>query len=268
MNDYRSHLSVTIWIVLASLTLGLLITIPERALTLSVFGSPIALRFSAPFLAGMLALAATWAGLEAALHTHPQKALVKRTYRFWGAPTAVVLTAAVSLPAMGQGLLLAALALTGILLAASVVGEYRTIAPDAPSYGQARLLLNGLAYAVAALAFILVYLSHSRSLVSATFIGIIAGLLAIDLLRGSLAPMRLVYLYSAFIALALAQLTAVLNYWPHVSVRVALLLLVGFYLLTGISQQALKNQFRRRQLFEYLLIAVVTIAVIFAFPGK
>jgi hypothetical protein len=98
MNEYRSHLSVTTWIVLASLTFGLLITIPERTFSLSVFGSPIDFRFSSAFLAGLAALAATWAGLEAALRTHPRKDLLQHTYRFWGLPTAIVLTGAVLLP--------------------------------------------------------------------------------------------------------------------------------------------------------------------------
>jgi hypothetical protein len=268
MNEYRSHLSVTTWIVLASLTFGLLITIPERAFSVSVFGSPIEFHFSAAFLAGMVALAATWAGLEAALRTHPEKGLLQYTYRFWGLPTAIVLTGAVLLPTIhAQGVWLITLALTGATLAASMAGEYHTVDRDAPAYGNARLLLNGLAYAVAALAFILIYLSRSRSLVSATLIGLMAGLLAMDLLRGSQARMRLIHLYSAFIGLMLAQLTMVLNYWPFASVRVALVLLVGFYLLVGLTQQTLRGESSRRRMMEYLTMAVVTVAVIFLFPG-
>ncbi len=268
MNEYRSHLSVTTWIVLASLTFGLLLTIPERTFSISVFGSPIDFRFSAAFLAGLAALAATWAGLEAALRTHPQKDLLQHTYRFWGLPTAIVLTSAVLLPEItAEGVWLITLALTGVALAASMAGEYHTIDPNAPEYGNARLLLNGLAYAVAAVAFILIYLSRSRSLVSATLIGVSAGLLAMDLLRGSRARMRLVFLYSALIALMLAQLTVILNYWPFASVRVALVLLLGFYLLAGLAQQMLRGEFNRRRVIEYLIIAAMTVTVIFLFPG-
>jgi hypothetical protein len=268
MNEYRSHLSVTTWIVLASLTFGLLITIPERTFSLSVFGSPIDFRFSSAFLAGLAALAATWAGLEAALRTHPRKDLLQHTYRFWGLPTAIVLTGAVLLPEItAEGVWLITLALTGATLAASMAGEYHTIDTDAQEYGNARLMLNGLAYAVAAVAFILIYLSRSRSLVSATMIGLTAGLLAMDLLRGSRARMRLVFLYSAFIGLMLAQLTMVLNYWPFASVRVALVLLVGFYLLVGLTQQTLRGESSRQRMIEYLTMAAVAVAVIFLFPG-
>ncbi len=268
MNEYRSHLSVTIWIVLASLTLGHLISIPERTFSVSVLGSPIDFHFSAMFLAGVAALAAAWAGAEAALRTHPRKDRLRHTYLFWGLPTAIVLTGAVLLPEItAEAAWLITLALTGAALAASMAGEYHTVDPDAAEYGNARLLLNGLAYAVAAVAFILIYLSRSRSLVSATLIGLTAGLLAMDLLRGSRARMRLVFLYSALIALMLAQLTVILNYWPFASERVALALLIGFYLLVGLAQQMLRGEFNRRRVIEYLIIAVVTVSVIFLFPG-
>jgi len=267
MNDYRNHLSVTTWIVLASLTLGVLITFPERAFSISVFGSPIDFRFSSAFLAGLVALAATWAGAEAALRTHPKKQLLRHTYRFWGLPTAIVLTGSILLATIqAESVWLIVLVTTGAALAASIAGEYHTLDPDAPEYGNARLLLNGMAYAMAALAFILIYLSRSRSLISATLIGLTAGLLAMDLLRGSQARMRLVFLYSALIALILAQFTVLLNYWPFASVRVALALMVGFYLLVGLAQQALRDEINRRRVLEYLLMFVVAVAVIGLFP--
>jgi hypothetical protein len=268
MTNYRSHLSVTIWIVLASLTLGGFITIPERTFSVTVFNSPIAFHFSASFLAGMIALAATWAGLEAALRTHPQKALLHHTFRFWGLPTTIVLTGAVLLPGIrANGVWLLVLGAMGIMLAISMAGEYHTINPVAPTYARARLLLNGLDYIVAAVAFILLYLSNSRSLISASLIGLVAGLLSLDLLRGSQVRWRLIFLYSVVIALMLAQLTAVLNYWPFASVRVALVLLVGFYLLIGLSQQSLRDELTQRRFLEYLAVTGVTVVVIFLFPG-
>ena len=268
MNEYRNHLSVTTWIVLASLTFGVLISFPERAYSVTVFGSPIDFRFSSSFLAGLVALAATWAGSEAALRTHPQKQLLRHTYRFWGLPTAIVLTGTVLLASIQtESVWLIILGTTGAALAASIAGEYHTVDPDAPEYGHARLLLNVMAYAVAALAFILIYLSRSRSLISVTIIGLTAGLLAMDLLRGSQARKRLVFLYSTLIALVLAQFTVLLNYWPFPSVRVALTLMVGFYLLVGMAQQALRGDIRRRRVIEYLLMFIVAVAVIFLFPG-
>lgn len=267
MNEYRSHLSVTTWIVLASLTIGVAITLPERVYSILVFGSPIEFRLSASFLAGLVALAATWAGLEAALRTHPRKDLLRHSYRFWGLPTAIVLAGAVLLPVLNnQSTWIMTLILTGAALAASMAGEYHTIDPEIPAYDNARLLLNGLAYAVAAIAFIFIYLSRNRSLVSATLIGVTAGLLAMDLLRSSQAPTRLIFLYSALVAFILAQFTVALNYWPFASARVALVLLVGFYLLVGLAQQAIRGEIGRRRTVEYLFMFIVAVAIIFFFP--
>ena len=267
MSDYRSHLSVTIWIVLASLTLGVLITFPQRRFSMSIFGSPVDIRFSASFLAGLVALAVTWAGLESVLRAHPDRRLLKHTYRYWGLSTAIVLTGAVLLPRFqNQSAWLLILAATGLALAAAMAGEYHTLDQNAPGYDHARLMLHILSYGIAALAFVLIYLSRSRSLVSATLIGVTSGLLAMELLRDSGARLHLVFLYSVFVALILAQATVMLNYWPFPSVRLALALMVGFYLLVGLSQQALQNRIDRRRVAEYLLMSLTAVAVIFLFP--
>ncbi len=269
MNLYRSHLSVTTWIVLASLAMGMLIQLPERVYTLWAFGSPIDFRVSGAFLAGLTALAATWAGLEAALRTHPRKELLRHTYRFWGLPSAITLAGAALLPMIqNSSMWLLVLGGVGLALAASMAGEYHTIDPEDASYAKARWLLNLLAYLLAALAFILIYLSRSRSLVSATLLALTAGMLAVDLLRGSGARTGEVFLTSGLIALILAQFTVMLNYWPFPSIRVALALLVGFYLMVGLAQAHLRGALTRRRAFEYLLMSGVAILVVFLFPNQ
>jgi hypothetical protein len=269
MQAYRNHLSVTIWIVLATLTLGLIIKLPERVFTLWAFGSPVDFRISGAFLAGLLALAATWAGLEAALRTHPRGELLRHTFQFWGLPSAITLAGAALLPTIdNQGLWLLTLGGVGAALAASMAGEYHTLDGEDPSYVKARWLLNVLDYALAALAFILIYLSRSRSLVSATLIGLTAGMLAMDLLRGSGARTRLIFLYSGLIALILAQFTILLNYWPYPSMQVALILLVGFYLMIGLAQWQLREALTRRRAAEYILMSALAILVIFLFASR
>ncbi|RUA17172.1 MAG: hypothetical protein DSY55_02590 [Clostridia bacterium] len=268
MNDYRSHLSVTTWIVLVSLVLGTVVVIPERIFAISVFNSPIAIKFSASVAAGALALVATWAGLEAALQTHPDyKTSGGHSYLFWGLPSAITLSGAAILPVItGQTVWLLTLGGVGAALAASMAAEWHTLNARASGYGHARLVLNVLAYAVAAIAFILIYLSHSRTLVSATLVSIASGLLSVDLLRSNQISTKAVLLYSLLIAFILAQFAMVLNYWPFASVRVALVLLVGFYLLVGYMQQLARRALGRRQVLEYLLMAAVAVMIVFYFP--
>jgi len=267
MNVYRNHLSVATWLVLASLSMGMLVRLPERVYTLWAFGSPVDFRVSGAFLAGLIALAATWAGLEAALRTHPRRDLLRQTYRFWGLPSAITLAGAALLPTLPTPTLwVLILGGVGAALAASMAGEYHTIDVHDPAYPQARWLLNMLAYLMAALAFILIYLSRSRSLISATLIALTAGMLALDLLRGSGARTGEIFLISALIAFILAQFTVMLNYWPFPSIRVALTLLVIFYLLVGLTQAHLRQTLTRRQLFEYLFMSGIAMLVIIAFP--
>ena len=267
MKVYRDHLSVTTWIVLASLTMGLLLQWPERVYTLWAFGSPIDLRISGAFVAGLVALAATWAGTEAVLRTHPRAARLRHTYRFWGLPSAMTLTGATLLPTIqNPSLWLLILAAVGTGLAVSIAGEYHTVDREEAAYAKARWLLNILAYLLAGITFVLIYLARSRSLVSATLIALVAGMLAMDLLRDSSRGTGEVMLSSGLIAFLLAQITVLLNYWPFPTLRVALLLLMAFYLMVGLVQTHLRGHLTFRRALEYLTISGVVVAIIVLFP--
>ena len=267
MSDYRSHLSVMLWATLMVLALGAVLTLPERILSTEVLGSPISASLNADLLVALVAVAIVCAGLEAAIRTHPQQDLLKHTYRYWALPGAIVLTAAAVLSAAPTNALwFAVLALTGLALAAVTVAEYHTVDPDNTHYGSARLLLNIMAYTTAAVVFILIYTTRNRSLISATAIGVLSGLLTLELLRGVQYKFRQALLYSIVIALVMAQSTWVFNYWPFASVRVGLILLVQFYLLAGLAHQELMGQLTRRRGVEYLILAGIAVALMIWFP--
>ncbi len=267
MSDYRSHLSVTLWATLMVLALGAVLTLPERVLSTEVLGSPISVSLNAELLVALVAVAIVSAGLEAAIRTHPQKKLLRHTYRYWALPGAIVLTAAAVLPAAPTNTLwFSVLALTGLALAAVTVAEYHTVDPGSTHYPSARLLLNILAYTTAAVVFTLIYTTRNRSLISATAIGLLSGLLTLELLRGASHKFSQALLYSIIIALVMAQSTWVYNYWPFASVRVGLILLVQFYLLAGLAHQELLGQLTRRRGAEYLLLAGIAAALMLWFP--
>lgn len=269
MNDYRSHLSVTLWAALAALVLGAVLRLPERAFTAQMLGSPITIMITARMLTGLVAVVIVCAGLEAAIRTHPRQDLLNHTYRYWGLPSAIVLTAAAVLPtAPSDAWWLVGLALTGLALGAATIAEYHAIDHDSPRFHNARLALNGLCYLLAALAFVLIYSSRSRSLISATLISGIGGLLALDLLRESTRGHLAALLYGAVTAVVLAQFTWVLNYWPYLSIRVGLILLVVFYLLVGLAHQELRGRLTRQRAVEYLALAGVVAAILVWFPSS
>jgi len=267
MSDYRSHLSVTLWATLMVLALSAVFTLPERIFSAQVLGSPLSAPLNADLIVALVAVTIVCAGLEAAIRTHPQKALLRHTYRYWALPGAIVLTSAVVLPvAPTNAIWFAVLTVTGLALAAVTLAEYHTIDPDDTHYRSARLTLNILAYVTAAVVFILIYTTRSRSLISATAIGLLSGLLALELLRESHGAFRQVILYSAIIALIMAQSTWVFNYWPFASARMGLVLLVQFYLLVGLAHQELLGKLTRRRGVEYLVLAAVAVALMVWFP--
>jgi len=84
-----------------------------------------------------------------------------------------------------------------------------------------------------------------------------------DLLRSKETSNREVFFYSTLVAFVLAQFTMALNYWPFASVKVALVLLVGFYLLVGLTQQIIRGEVGIRRVVEYIFMFAVAIAIIF-----
>ncbi|NOX63518.1 MAG: hypothetical protein GXP42_16465 [Chloroflexi bacterium] len=264
---YLNHLSVAIWAALAALLLGATIQAPQRVFTIQIFGSPLSVVISMQWVAGLVALAVVSAGMEAAIRTHPKPQLLRHTYRYWALPGALALTAAALLPLVpGPTARASVLVICGLALTAATVAEYHTIDPEDGRRRNARLALNIMAYALAALAFVLIYNARSRSLVSATLIGSIAGLLASDLLRDDSSSVRGLILYSGVVAMIMAQVTWLLNYWPYASVRMGLALLVLFYLLVGLASQDARNQLSTRRALEYLTAAGAAALVVFWFP--
>lgn len=265
---YLNHLSVAIWATLAVLILGAVVKAPERVYSTQVLGSPLSLVVSIRLVSGLVALAIVCAGMEAAIRAHPKPHLLRHTYRYWALPGALTLTVAALLPIVADSVArVAVLAVGGLALMAVMVAEYRTLDPQDPNQRVARLLLNIMAYALAALAFALIYNTRTRSLVSATLIGAIAGLIALDLLRDDSPRLRVLLLYSAVIAAIMAQITWLLNYWPYASIRMGLMLLVLFYLLVGLAAQDARGRLSARRALEYLIAAGVAALALFWFPG-
>jgi len=111
--------------------------------------------------------------------------------------------------------------------------------------------------------FSIVYSLKVRSLFSAPAIGVAAGLLALELLRGSEADFWRTWLYAAVIGLAMGEIVWVLNYWNLAGLIGGAFLLVFFYAFTGIAQQYLWNRLNRIVIVEFAMIVVGAIALLF-----
>lgn len=266
--------------------------LPTRDFSTTLFGSPITLSLTTNFILGVLLAALVASGAEAVARAHPRlqfgglslwdrppAATVAGTlpsvgrrftpgghWVFWALPIAVVAVALLLLPvAPSSTYWLAALVLTGVILSIVMAGIYYTIDPFATGYRRARVAMNALTYVVALLLFLVVYRTRVRSILSATEIMLISGLLALELLRGSERPLSQVALYAGITGLVLGQATWALNYWRLDSMTGGLVLLLIFYNAVGLAQAALHGPIRRRVVIEHALLSIVGLALIWQF---
>jgi hypothetical protein len=278
--DYRDRASVLVWVALMGLVAQRVLALPSREVTATVLGSPITLTVTTNTILGALLAALVASGTESVVRAHPRTwagamraggqfnliHLSGNHWVFWALPVALVVVALFLLPVTpSQSYWLLGLILTAAALGLSMAGIYYTIDPFARGYRRARLGMNALTYAVALVLFLVVYRSRARSIVSATEVMLVSGLLALELLRGSGRPMLMITLYAGITALVLGQVTWALNYWRLASLTGGLVLLVVFYDVVGLAQNALQGRIGRRVIIEYGLITIAAMALIWKF---
>lgn len=266
--DYRNRVSVLVWVVLMGLAGQRLLTLPAYALTARVLGSEVTLSVTANSILGLLLGGLVASGTEAVVRSHPrsQAGELGPHWPLWALPVALIIVTLLLLPvAPSRSYWLLGLILTGVMLGLALAGIYHTMDPFATGYRRARIGMNALTYGVALALFLLVYRTRARSIVSATEVMLISGLLALELLRGSERAPGLIGLYAGITGLVLGQATWALNYWRLDSLTGGLVLLLLFYNIVGLSQHALQRRINRRVLLEFGLITVAALALMWEF---
>jgi len=281
--DYRDRASVMIWVVLVGLAAQRLLNLPARVVSTTLFGSPVTLTLTTNTILGALLAGLVASGTEAVVRAHPRQLdamlpgqvasrrglaanQLRHQWVCWALPIALTLVALLLLPLAPSRLYWSVeLIFTGVMLGLSMAGIYYTLDPFAGGYRRARLGMNALTYGVALVLFLVVYRTRVRSVVSATEITLLSGLLALELLRGSGRPILLIALYAAIAGLVLGESTWALNYWRLNSLTGGLVLLLLFYDIVGLSQEALQDRLNRRVLIEFSLVTIAALALIWHF---
>jgi hypothetical protein len=144
-----------------------------------------------------------------------------------------------------------ALGAAGAMLLASMLGQHYALDRRPEVRHTARLGLQAIALLLAFAMFSAIYYARLRTLYSAALIGTTGTLLAYALLqwapRGGL-------LLAAMVGLTLAEATWALNYWAAPFLLGGALLLVVFYVSTGLLQSHLEGALTRRVIAEYALL--------------
>jgi hypothetical protein len=260
------RLSLLTSFVLIGLTLSLILDLPSRRIEFSFLGSEASVTVSGTWLIALLLAALSASGVDSIARTHPRVHLGEVRYIFilWILPALIVIAATVLLAlteARVYGLI--GVAMAGAFLLVVILGEYLTIDLNDRWYSAARLGVNLAVYLIALILFATIYSWKARSLYSAPAIGLVAGLLALELLRGSESDFGRTWLYAAVVGLSLGETVWALNYWNLTGLTGGALLLVFFYAFTGLAQQYLWGRLSKIVFVEFAMIVAGAIALLF-----
>ena len=265
---YRDRASVVATLVVMGLILDAFLQLSTWTRELTVLGSPLTIGVSQTVLMAALLVGITCTGTDVIVRSHPTARRIEARHSFvtWTLPALTVLLATVLLPQAPTLLYrMAGLVLTGLILILVISAEYYTVDPTGRLYLAARLSLNAWAYIVALVIFVLIYSAKARSLLSATGVTLVSTLLALEFLRSAGRGFGRTALYAAIAGLCTGEIVWAMNYWRISGVTGGLILLLGFYVFTGLANQQLQGRLTRRVLVEYAVVAFVGLAVLLRF---
>lgn len=260
------QLSLLVGMNVLGLTLSLLLVLPERKIEFGVLGSDASFVLSGPWLFAILLSVMTAAGVESIMRAHPRVHLSETQYTaiLWILPCVIVGGTVLSLPLLRDSAQFSFLTIigSGVFLALVVVGEYLSVDLQDPAYGFARLGLNLAVYLAALGLFQAIYSFKLRSILSAPLVGLVAGLLALELLRASESDVRRTWLYAATIGLGIGEAIWALNYWNVNAFFGGITLMLIFYLMTGFAQQYLFGKLTWRTILEFAIVATFVVLLV------
>jgi hypothetical protein len=265
---YHDRASVLATLVVLGLILATLLAFPAWTRDLTVLGSPLTINISQTAMIAALLVGITCSGTDTIVRSHPAIRRIRARYTFvtWTLPALTALLAAVLLPQLQSDLYRAAgFVLTGLVLILVISAEYYTVDPADRRYLAARLSLNAWAYLLALVVFVLIYSAKARSLLSATGVTIVSTLLALELLRSAGRSFGRTALYASITGLITGEIIWAMNYWRIGGMTGGLILLLGFYVATGVANQQLQGRLNRRVVAEYGIVALVGLVVLLRF---
>lgn len=252
------QLSLLVGMNVVGLTLSILLILPERRFDFDFLGTQADIVLSGPWLFALLLGVMTAAGVESIMRSHPRVHLSETPYTaiMWILPCLLVAGSALILPLFRDStpFMVLAILVSALLLGLVVLGEYLTVDLRDPAYAFARLGLNLAVYLAALASFQTIYAFKLRSIFSAPLIGVAAALLALELLRSSESDVRRTWLYAAAVGLGLGEALWALNYWNVNSLLGGVVLLILFYIVTGLAQQHLFGKLSWRTLVEFAIV--------------
>ena len=265
---YRDGANVLATLVILGLILATFLVFPTWSHDLTVLGSPLTVRITQTVMMAVLLVGIACSGTDLVVRSHPTARRVGARFTFatWTLPALTAFLAAVLIPRAPSLLYqVVGFLATGLILVLVVSAEYYTVDPTDNRYLVARLSLNAWAYLLALVIFVLIYSARARSLISATGVTLVSSLLALELLRSAGRSFGRTALYALIAGLITGEVIWAMNYWRISGVTGGLILMLGFYVATGLANQQLQGRLTRRLLAEYTVVALVGLVVLLRF---
>ncbi len=140
---------------------------------------------------------------------------------------------------------------SAFLMAALLLGLKASMQPDGQHHRVGRFVASLILYLVTFVLFALIYHTKERSLVTATATGLVALLASLEMLRFGKGKQSFGWRLAALAGLVVAETTWALNYWPVSGLVGGALLLLTFYVFTGLLVAIREGGLERRLLLEY-----------------
>lgn len=258
----RDRLSVLLGGVAIGLALGALIQLPTRRVGLNVLGSRLGVDLSTPWMVTAFAVGLAVAGAHAVLDPHPHYRKGNPTISWILPGLTALVTGALLAQTESMRSWLAVMVLGIVALGLVTANEYRSLDPSERERSAVDLVTASAVYGLALALLVLICAARSRTLLSGPAVFAVSGLLSLRLFWSTGQRLRRAVFYGGIIGLIMSQAMWALNYWIIGSLPGGLLLLLIFYLATGITHQSLLNQMSRRVLIEYGTITLAAAAVV------
>lgn len=262
----RDRIGVVTGGLLLALALARVLDVPTRPYEFTVFGSPLGFDLSETTILFLIIGGMAASGVEGLVRAHPlmKQAPRERTVVYWIAPAVLAVALASWLNGLEEmGLWILGIAAAALLIPLALVAEYTAVSPHLRRDTWLQWAYRVLLHLVALILFSAIFDARLRGLVGAPLLFVGATLLAARLFWAQARGLRQIIVYGAVAGLLLSQLLLVLNYWPLSTLQGGLVLLLAFYLLVALLEQALASERIERQVvLEYGGVALLALVII------
>ena len=216
-----------------------------------------------------LAVVTSGAGAHLLARAHPEYRYYLHkppTAFYWTAPVALTAGGALfTLQLLGGPFTLVGMGVTSAGVALVLYCQYALAEPGRAPPAYARLITNLSIYLAAFLLFVSIHNSGLGLPLAPVVLGSLSGLLSLELFReGRDRPWREAG-YALVLAVLIAELSWVLQYFPLGKIITSLVLLLGFYLLTGLIHNHLIGRLSPWIALEFVFVTAVGLGVLFGF---